>query len=176
MAKADLQVIGPAAIFPRYLISGGTAIQAGEPLHTVCMTYSNGLTDVNTAVLAAADTPVIGTHLFRGVAMENSDNVAAGTVKEQFLNSACPVPDVGRIRGKAETAASVDTLTELALLLGDLVLIDYSATGAADGGQLYTIKEAGSADTSGLELVGGNTAIQTIDVTVDPRAYRSDVS
>lgn len=175
MAKADLKAIGPSAIFPRYLVAGGTAIQAGEPIHSVA-TSTSGAASANTAVLAAADTPVIGTHRFMGVANENSENVAAGTVAEQFLNTACPVPSVGRIRGKAETSTSVDTLTELALLIQDFVLIDYSATGAADGGQLYTIKNAASADTSGLEIVGGNTALATLDVVIDGRAYRHDVA
>ena len=172
---ADLKVIGPAAIFPRYLVAGGTKIRVGEPVHNLG-TLSSGVSSVNTFVLAAADTPVIGTHRFGGVANENATLVAAGTVTEQFLNCALPVPTAGRIRGRAETAANVDTLTELALLLGDVVLIDYAATGASDGGPLYTIKDAASADTSGLELVGGNTALQTLDVNVDARAFRHDVS
>jgi len=116
------------------------------------------------------------THRFGGVANENSENAAAGTTLEQFLNCACPVPYVGIIEGRAETVASVDTLSELAGLCGDVVLIDYNATGASDGGQLYTIKESASADTSGLEIVGGNTGLSTLRVTVDARAYRSDVS
>lgn len=173
--KADLKVIGPKAIFPRYLVAGGTQIKAGEPIHSVA-TSSSGAASANTHVLVAADSPVIGTHRFGGIANEDSENVAAGTVKEQFLNAACPVPGVGRIRGKAETVASVDTLTELALLIGDYVLFDYAATGGADGGELYTIKEVAGADTSGLEIVGGNTALSTIDVVVDGRAYRHDVS
>lgn len=175
--RADLKVVGPAAIWKRYLVAGGTSIQPGEPMHSVAA-LTSGIADVNTYVLAAADTPVIGTHKFGGVANEPSQNDTAATplVIEQFLNCANPVPNVGRIRGTAETKASVDTLTELALLMQDTVLIDYSATGASDGGQLYTIKEVGSADTSGLELVGGNTALSTLDVVVDPRAYRHDVS
>lgn len=175
MAKADLKVVGPAANFPRYVVSGGTAIQSGEPMHTVGSTSSSGAASVNTAVLAAADTPVIGTHLFRGIAVENSENSAAGTTLTQYLNTANPVPYVGRIRGKAETTASVDTASELNGLIGDFVLVDYSATGASDGGQLYTIKDA-SADTSGLEIVGGNVALLTLDVVVAAQAYRSDVS
>lgn len=181
MAAGDLSVIGPQASIPRYLVSGGTNILAGEPLHSLGV-WTSGLVDVNTFVLAAADTPVIATHRFGGVALKRSLNVAAGTVREQFLPCACPVPSLGRIRGRAETVASVDTLTELALLIGDLVLIDYDATGAADGGQLYTIKEAGSADTSGLEIVYGATAVSGnrarywLDVTVQSRAYRNDVS
>lgn len=176
MAKADLKVVGPQAIWPRYLVAGGTNIQVGEPMHSLA-TLSSGLANVNTYVLAAADTPVIGTHKFGGVANENSRNDTAATplVTEQFLNCANPVPGVGRVRGKAETTASVDTVSELALLIMDVVLIDYSSAGAQDGGQLYTIKEVGSADTSGLELVGGNTALQTLDVVVDFRAYRHDV-
>jgi hypothetical protein len=134
---------------------------AGEPVHSVA-TLSSGVSSANTHVLAAADTPVIGTHRFGGVALENSENASAGTVLEQFLTCACPVPAVGQIQGRAETAANVDTLTELALLIGDVVLIDYSATGASDGGQLYTIKDAASADTSGLEIVGGNTSDITL--------------
>lgn len=172
---ADLRVQGPQAAIKRYVVSGGTAVVAGEPMHSVA-TLSSGASTANTYVLAAADTPVIGTHRFGGVALENSENAAAGTTLEQFLTCACPVPYVGMIEGRAETVASVDTLTELALLIQDVVLIDYAATGASDGGQLYTIKESASADTSGLEIVGGNTALSTLKVVVDARAYRHDVS
>jgi hypothetical protein len=171
----DLTVIGPAATIKRNIASGQTAIEAGEPLHSTS-TLSSGAASANAFVLAAADTPVIGTHRFGGVAQKKSENAAAGTTLEQFLNAACPVPHVGRIRGRAETVASVDTLSELAGLIGDVVLIDYAATGASDGGQLYTIKEVASADTSGLEIVGGNTALSLLEVVVDARAYRHDVS
>lgn len=172
---ADLRVQGPQAAIKRYIVSGGTAIEAGEPVHSVA-TLTSGASSVNTYVLAAADTPVIGTHRFGGVAIEKSELAAAGTTIEQFLTCACPVPYVGTIEGKAETQASVDTLTELGLIIQDVTLIDYSATGASDGGQLYTIKEVASADTSGLEIVGGNTALSTLKVTIDARAYRHDVS
>lgn len=174
--RADLRVIGPAANFPRYIVSGGTAIQSGEPLHTVGSTSSGGEASVNTAVLAAADTPVIGTHLFRGIAIENSENSAAGTTLTQYLNAACPVPYVGRICGKAFISTEVDTASELAGLIGDFTLIDYNATGASDGGELYTIISNATADTSGLEVVGGNPALATLCVVVAAQAYRSDVS
>lgn len=171
----DLSVVGPNVAMKRYVVSGGTNIKAGEPVHSVA-TSTSGAASANTVVLVAADSPVIGTHRFGGIALENSENAGAGTTLEQFLNTVNPTPHVGRIRGAAETASSVDTLTELALLIGDYVLIDYAATGASDGGELYTIKNAASADTSGLEIVGGNTALSTLDVTVDARAYRHDVS
>lgn len=172
---ADLSVVGPSAAFKRYIASGGTAFDAGEPLHSVA-TSTSGAASANTYVLAAADTPVIGTHRFGGVAQRRSENSGAGTTLQQFVNAICPVPYVGRIRGNAETATSVDTLAELVLIIQDFVLIDYSATGASDGGQLYTIKNAAAADTSGLEIVGGNVALSTLDVVLDARAYRHDVT
>lgn len=171
----DLKVVGPKAIFPHYVVAGGTKIRVGEPTHNLG-TLSSGASSVNTCVLAAADTPVIGTHRFTGIANENALLAANSTTLEQLLNMALPVPYVGRIRGRAETVASVDTLTEAALLIGDVVLIDYAATGASDGGPLYTIKNSASADTSGLEIVSIDIATQLIDVVVDARAYRSDVS
>ena len=116
------------------------------------------------------------THQFGGIAVKGSENVAAGTTKAQFLPTANPVPSVGRIRGKAETFANVDTLAELVAILSDSVLIDYNSTGGADGGELYTIKDAASADSSGLEVVGGNVALGELEVTVDARAYRTDVA
>lgn len=169
----DLRVIGPAANFKRYLAASGTQIKAGEPLHSLA-TLSSGAANVNQYVLAAADTPVVGTHKFGGVAIVNSLNVAAGTTKAQFLNTANPVPSVGRIRGKAETSTNVDTMAELVLILQDATLIDYAATGAVDGGELYTIKDTASADTSGLEIADGNIALQTLDVTLVAVAYRHD--
>ena len=40
----------------------------------------------------------------------------------------------------------------------------------------YTIKDAASANTSGLEIVEGNAYRGTLDVIVEPRAYRNTVS
>lgn len=173
--RADLRVIGPSASIKRYLASGQTQVLAGEPLHSTSVRTS-GAGNSNVYVLAAADTPVVGTHQFGGVAQADTDNVAAGTTKAQFLTTANPVPCVGRIRGKAETLANVDTLAELVAILSDSVLIDYNSTGGADGGELYTIKDTASADSSGLEVVGGNTALGELEVTVDARAYRTDVA
>lgn len=116
------------------------------------------------------------THRFGGISIKKSLNVAAGTVREQFIPAACPVPGVGRIRGKAETAASVDTIAEVGLLFGDLVLIDYSATGASDAGELYTVKIVGSADTSGLQLSYVDPATQIAEAIIHQNAYRNDVS
>jgi len=58
--RADLNVVGPQATLKQYLVAGGTAIESGEPIHSLGVTYSSGTVDTNTFVLAAADTPVIG--------------------------------------------------------------------------------------------------------------------
>ena len=173
----DISVIGLQASVRKYVAAAQTNIQAGEPMHSVA-TLSSGVSSDNVYVLAAADTPVIGTHRFGGIAIKKSLNDTAATplTLAQYLTCALPVPYIGILRCKAETAASVDTASELAGLIGDVTLIDYAATGASDGGQLYTIKEVASADTSGLEIVNGNTALSTLDVTVDARAYRHDVA
>lgn len=175
MARADLRVIGPAASFGRYLAASQTAIVAGEPLHSTSVRTS-GAGNSNVYVLAAADTPIIGTHQFGGVALKDSENAAAGTTLAQYLTTANPVPEVGRIRGKAESAAAIDTAAELVAILSDAVLIDYNATGAADGGQLYTIKDTASADSSGLQVIGGNIALGELEVTVSSLAYRTDTA
>jgi len=67
-------------------------------------------------------------------------------------------------------------MAELVGVLNDSVLIDYNATGAADGGQLYTIKSAASADSSGLMVVGGNIALGELEVTISSLAYRTDTA
>lgn len=173
--RGDLSVIGLSQTLPRRIAASATRYEVGEPLHSTA-TSSSGAASANEYVLAAADTPVIGTHRFGGIAMKPCLPEVTGTVVAHKTLAACPMPGLGRIRGKGETATAVDTDAEILGLIGDYVLIDYSATGGADGGELYTIKNAASADTSGLEIVDGNASKGTLDVTVDGRAYRHDVS
>jgi len=116
------------------------------------------------------------THSFRGIAISQCLPIKTGTLVAHTAKTACPVANVGKIRGKAETAASIDTAAELLAIIMDVTLIDYNSTGGTDGGELYTIKDTASADTSGLTIMDGNTAKGTLDVTVDARAYRTDVS
>lgn len=173
--RADLQAIGYASKVQRRVAASATRYEVGEPLHSVA-TYSSGAASVNTFVLAAADTPVIGTHMFGGIALSNCLPFATGTVVAHTAWAACPVPNIGLIRGKGETFANVDTDAEILAIIMDLTLIDYNSTGGTDGGELYTIKDTASADTSGLTIVNGNAAKGTLDVTIHATAYRSDVS
>ena len=176
MARADLQVIGFSQNLERRIAASATRFEYGEPLHSTASS-SSGAASANTYVLAAADTPVIGTHRFGGIALEQAEpKNSTDTVVAHRVNCACPVPSLGRIEGKAETSGNIDTDAELLAIIGDYTLIDYNATGGADGGELYTIQDTASADTSGLEILKGNTTKGTLQVTVDARAYRHDVT
>jgi len=173
----DLKVIGPNAVIRRNIAAGGTAISAGEPL-TAAITSSSGAASANVMALAAADLPVVssGNYRFGGIAIKTALLAAAGTTNAQKLPCACPVPFIGKLRGIAETKANIDTAAELLAIIGDFTLIDYNATGASDGGELYTIQDTASADTSGLEIVDGNIARGELDVVCDADVYRFDRS
>lgn len=166
--------MGLSGSMPFRVAASATRFYAGEPIHSVA-TSSSGAANVNTCVVAAADTPVIGTHRFKGVAVKNAEVNSAGTVIAHTGIAAMPIPSITRIRGKAETTASIDTAAELLGVIGDYSLIDYNSTGSASSGPLYEIKDA-AADTSGLEIVEGNVARTTLDVIVDARALRHDVT
>ena len=122
--KVDLQVIGPQASIPVRIAASATRYKIGEPIHSVA-TQSNGVASANTYVLAAADTPVIGTHRLGGIAIKRCQPLTTGIVVAHTTQVARPIAYVGRIRGEGETAASVDTDAEILALIQDYTLIDY---------------------------------------------------
>ena len=170
--RMDLSVVGFAQTLPRRIAAAATRYEVGEPLHGLGVP-TNGEVDVNTYVLAAADTPIIGTHNFGGVAISHCEPFSTGTVVAHTAKASCPVPQLGRIRGKALTSGEIDTLSEAVGILGDVTLIDYNATGASDGGEEYTIISNATANTSGLRVEDVDVARGTVDVSVDALAYRS---
>jgi len=176
--RADLSVVGFAQSLPRRVAASATRFEAGEPLLAASATLSSGAASANVFTLAAIDSVVIGTDTFGGIAIKGALPFKTGTLTAQTTFTSNPIPWLGRIRGRAETVASVDTDAEILLIINDVTLIDYNATGASDGGELYTIQEVASADTSAFTIVEGNAAKQTLDVTVDGRAYRlaNDIS
>ena len=171
----DLNTVGLAFTLPRRIGASATRAEPGEPLIQAAVTWSSGVASANLSTLAVIDTLVIGTDIFSGIAMRRSRPVS-GTLVAHTQMASCPVPHLGRIRGKGETTASIDTDAEILLLINDFMLIDYSATGAPDSGELYTIKVLASADTTGFQLIEGNAAKQTLDVVCDPDVYRFDRS
>ena len=176
MAVKDLSIVGFTQTLPRRVAASATRFEVGEPLHDV-YTLSSGLSTNNVFTLVAVDSPVVGTHRFGGVAIKGARPISTGTLIAQTAMCSCPVPQLGRLRGRALTIASVDTDAEILLLIGDTTLIDGAdTTGAPDGGELFTIQEVATANTGGLEIVEGNAAKQTLDTLVDARAYRPDIA
>lgn len=176
MSRMDLKVVGLAQTLPRRIAASATRYEVGEPCHRTDNTFTSGVATNNVWILAAANTPVIGTHLFGGIFNSLCQPFQTGTIVAHTAQAVLPLPDVGRIRGRAKTIANVDTDAELLLIINDVTLIDYNSTGGADGGELYTIIDVATADTSGLTIVDGNPAKSTLDVTIDSRAFRSDIS
>lgn len=176
MARGNLQVIDFSSNRRFRVNAGVTRGYAGEPiLHWA--TYSSGaatnfqtLCTGNTVGVAIDATPVIGTDDFVGISAMDMVVNSGGTVqtKNNFLVSV-PVPNFTRIRGDAKTAASMDTDAELLAILWDAVLFDLTSS-------KYTIDQTAAADTSGLIIVDGNPTKSELDVIVDVRAFRADVS
>lgn len=171
--RGDLSVIGFAQTLPRRIAASATRYEVGEPLIQASATLTVGVSSSNVFTLAATDILVIGTDNFGGIAVSRAKPLGTGTLVAHTAQASCPIPWLGRIRGVGETKTSIDTDAEILLVIQDAVSIDYSATGASDGGELYTIKVAGTADTAAFQIVDGNAAKQTLDVIVDGRAYRT---
>ena len=171
--KNDLEIKGPSAVIPRRVAASASRFETGEPLYSTA-SLTTGVASANTFVLAAADFIQQGTNWFGGVAIKGALPFKTGTLVAQTVPCACPVPYAGRIRGQAETVTSIDTASELLGVIGDVTRIDYNATGASDGGELYTIKETAAQDTDFFAIIEGNTALGWLEVTVDPGAYRID--
>ena len=166
MARNNIKVINISGGVREYEVaSGATAILPGEPL-MFTPTYTSGVSDVNTAIVLTDTKPVIGTDSFLGIASSagtHSSSVAG------VVNCIIPIPFATLIRGAATSATAVDTASELTGFLFDLVVFDLTSS-------VYTIDQAGDADTGGLRIEDGNPSKSTLDVSVDARAMRSDVA
>ena len=174
--RIDIEVIGVSAVQKHRVAASATRFYAGEPVNLAGMTYSSGVSDVNTITQAADATPVIATDTsgtqaqFVGIAAGRAEVNNAGTVIASWCDVTEPLPNFTRMRGYPETFASVDTLSEL---IG--VLWDYALWTLASG--IFTIDDTTApADTSGLKIVGGIWQKGLLDVVVDPRAMRVDIT
>lgn len=167
--RIDIEVIGASAVQKHRVAASATRFYAGEPLEFNA-SYTSGVSDTNTVVICADATPVIGTDAFVGISAQDAPVGTDTTVDADWVDVVEVLPNWTRMRGKAKTAASVDTLTELIGLLWDFVLFDAAATNT------FTIDQTGAADTSGLTIRGGIWEQGLLDVTVDPRAMRFDIS
>lgn len=169
MAKHDLRVVGiSAGARPYRVAASATRFYAGEPIN-FAGTYTSGAASVNTVVVMTDAKPVIGTDNFIGVAARDASVNSSSTVIAHTTQVTVPIPEVTTIRGKAKTATNIDTDAELLGVLFDVVLFDLTSS-------VYTIDETAAADTSGLRIVNGNVSKGTLDVVVDARAMRADIS
>lgn len=169
MTRGDIQVLGVSGgAQPFRVAASATRGYAGEPIN-FAGTYTTGVASVNTVVVLTDAKPVIGTDNFVGVAAENMKVNSAGTVLAHELSVVVPIADCTRLRGNAKTVANIDTDSELLGVMWDFVLFDLASG-------VYTIDESAAADTSGLKVRGGISAKSQLDVVVDARALRADIT
>jgi len=172
--KIDIEVIGASGTQKHRVAASATRFYAGEPLNLAAMTYTSGVSDINTVTQAADGTPVIATDTsgtqasFVGVAAEDAPVGSDTTVDAGWVTVTEPIAHFTRLRSKAKTAASCDTLSELIGLIYDVYLFDLTST-------VFTFDAAG-ADTGGLRCVGGIWEKSMLDVVVDARAMRVDIT
>lgn len=169
MGKHDLQTIGMNGGAREFRVAASaTRFYSGEPIN-FAGTLSSGVASANTVVVLTDGKPVIGTDNFVGIAAKDAEVDSSATVTAHKTQVVVPIPNITLIRGKAKTVASLDTDAELLGLMWDKVLFDLTST-------VYTIDQTATADTSGLTIVDGNIQVGTLDVVVDPRAVRADIS
>lgn len=175
--RGDLSIRGFSQTLKRPIAAATTRFYAGEPLHSLATNTAGAVSAVG-YVPAAADTPVIGTHRLGGICIQEpvGTSLTSATVGAQHVACSLPIADLGKIRGVGDIAANIATDTLLTAMEGNFVLIKYAATGSVNSGPLYTLRTTASANTSGLEIVGGNSALGFLDVVVDPRAIRNAIS
>ncbi len=169
MAKADLSTVGiDGGNQPRRVAASATRFYAGEPMNNLS-TYSSGAATVNTAVVLTDGKPRVATDNFIGISAKDAEINASATVIAHKTYVTVPIPQITRIRGRAKTAANVDTDAELLLILNDY--LDFDLTAA-----VYTIDDVAASNASGLMCIDGNTAKSTLDVVTDGRAMRISIS
>jgi len=173
MAKFDLRTVGITAGVTRMRVAASaTRGYVGEPVQYSNPTRGSGTTSVNVVTVCADNDPVIGTDEFAGINAEDFKDSAGkttGTVVAQYADVDVPIPYATKIRGKAETAADIDTQAELTGVLRDYT--EFALVSSA-----YYIKSTAAAETGALMIVDGNISRGTLDVVVDGRAYRKAVS
>lgn len=168
VAKHDIRVVGHSAgARPFRVAASATRYYAGEPAMRT-PTYSSGASNVNTVVVLTDTKPRVATDDFVGIFAKDAPTLPA-TLAAHTSQVIVPIAGVTLIRGKAKTAANVDTDAELLLILNDL--IDFDLTTAK-----YTWDDTAASNASAFQIVNGNTAKQTLDCVVDARGLRTVIS
>jgi hypothetical protein len=167
MSLGDISVIGLSGGVRTFRVAAAaTRYNAGEPMN-VLPAISSGAAVVNTIVVLTDAKPRVATDQFVGVAAVSAPGTGTLVAHKAFVS--VPIPYITKLRGRAKTAANVDTDSELLGVLWDVV--DFDLTAGA-----YTIDDTAASNASGLTVVDGNIAKSTLDVTVDARVMRKDIS
>lgn len=161
MAKGDISVLSHSLGVEKLLAedrntSSVTAtMKPGEPV-------KRGGTGTNFCTPLATGDPEIGTDIFIGIVAEESTETATadGSVDVDIVQLGT------KLRGKATTAANMDTQSELDGLILDFVTFDVTALTGENG--TFTIDEDEITDPNvhSLCIVGGDTVKGTLDVLV----------
>lgn len=169
MAKYNLSVIGISGGARKFRVAASaTRFYAGEPINSLAA-LTSGVANVNTVVVLTDGKPLIGTDNFCGIASRDAQVTSAGVVIAHKAEVIVPFPQITRIRGKAKTYANIDTDAELLGVLFDATLFDLTAS-------VYTIDETAAGNSNGLTILDGDIVKGTLDVVVDGRAMRKDIS
>lgn len=155
-----MKTIGQTNRLPFRVAASATRGYVGEPM-LVIPSYTNGVSNVNTAVVMTNGASVIGTNQFLGILGKDSEVNSAGTVVAHRTVIDVPFPNITRIRAKHITAANVDTEAEAIGTLFDIFQVDLTATA-------YRWEEAG-ADTHGFEARWFNVTNSELDCIADHR-------
>ena len=166
--KFDVKVVGHCPGLPFRVAASATRGYVGEPV-IVIPSYTSGVSDVNTIVVAVDDDPTIGTDQFVGILAKDMAVDSAGTVTAHRTTVAVPRANETRIRARVTTASTADTQSEAIGLLWDIYVFDLISS-------VYTWKPA-AADTGGFTARWYNYVKSQLDCVVDARANtRVDIS
>ena len=157
MARADIKIVKNPGPVIKYRTDDRTTSSATATIKPGDVVKKGGA-EGNFATIVLTGDPEVGTDMVLGVVASESTetSTADGTVDVYF-------PLSGQvIRGKAATAANIDTDAELLLLLNDSVAFDRSAA-TEDGTLTIDEDEGDDPNVHGLTIIDGDTSAGTLD-------------
>lgn len=165
MAKLDFKITkhaGPTETFKvddRTTSSQTTNLLPGEPVK------KSG----NFVIALATGDPEIGTDEFVGIVRKTSTETSTADGEVEVYTM---VPGLTQIRGKATTAANIDTDAELLGVIGDSIAADLTGSGTNGSGAVFTFDEDEGDDPNvhAFKIISGDTVRGTLDCLVNVMA------
>lgn len=166
----DVISVGLTTRAPFRVAASATRGYAGEPV-IVAPTYSSGVSNVNTVVVASDDMPVIGTDQFVGILAKNMEVTSPtdATIVAHRTVVDVPFANSTRLEAAVTTASTADTESEAIGLLFDIYVFDKISG-------VYTWKP-GAADTGGFTARWYKVARAALQCVADARVLtRVDIT